>query len=635
MIAILKAEPPELPETVPYTLRKILGRCLEKEPLNRFQSARDLGFALLQVSVRSDAASGASATTRRPSLRLRRAFATVATAGLMALAVAAGHFLWHQPPPPSWHPVAIIGPEVAMTPRLSPDGHMLAFRTFEQGQSQVAVMKPESGNWFVLTHNRERGAVINASWSSDGTRIFFDRWTDVPKGVYSVPVLGGNEQLILEDAMCPQALPDGSLLLVRLNAQRELRLFRFWPDNGRLQEFPLKISAAGSSPRVFPNGREAVVSATLIGQGQSQANHLYAVDLSSGGVRRISTGWAFERSLHGLAMTRDGNSILAAPTPFQLATIPAHGNGLARNLLGLTNWISAIDTAQDGSIYIDQHYRPSDVVRFSAHGGPTEKITELPTVGLVGVMLLPDGRVVVGAPYVVNRFQLLVVEPQKPSMPMVNTSEGSRWPFTLVGPDEFAFVIGPNARRAIGLASVRTGRVIRRIPFEGEIEAIASTPDGKTLYYAVTDASRIGGTVWTVPSAGGPARKVHSGDTVAVDPAGRYLAILAMEAAGTHVVRMPLHGGTEQDIAVSGPYRPVPELGSNPIKDDRLLVPLCGPDLYFCGPGMIDLSTGRASRIPVNYPADFGLLSWTPDGLVIAAAQRNESTIWRFYPEAR
>jgi eukaryotic-like serine/threonine-protein kinase len=46
------------------------------------------------------------------------------------------------------------GSEMALNPRLSPDGHLLAFAAMVDGPTQVAVMKPESGNWAILTGYR-------------------------------------------------------------------------------------------------------------------------------------------------------------------------------------------------------------------------------------------------------------------------------------------------------------------------------------------------------------------------------------------------------------------------------------------------------------------------------------------------
>ena len=161
---------------------------------------------------------------------------------------------------PQWSGVLLGGPEMALNPRLSPDGNLIAFKAFDKALTQVAVMKPESGNWSILTHRRDRGVVQQVSWPPDGSLIYYDRATDVPLGVYSVPVLGGEEHLVLENATSPEALPDGSLLLSRVNARREGQVYRFWPETGRLKEFPLerpRYSAAACS-RIASGGKEAI-----------------------------------------------------------------------------------------------------------------------------------------------------------------------------------------------------------------------------------------------------------------------------------------------------------------------------------------------------------------------------------------
>jgi serine/threonine protein kinase len=95
MNAILKDDPPEL-ETEKLKLspglERIVHRCLEKEPSRRFQSARDVGFALEAIS----RASGASAvqpqplpTTERPRWA-RAAVLALLFVGLMGLAYFAG-----------------------------------------------------------------------------------------------------------------------------------------------------------------------------------------------------------------------------------------------------------------------------------------------------------------------------------------------------------------------------------------------------------------------------------------------------------------------------------------------------------------------------------------------------------------
>ena len=60
--AILREDPPPLtPEMgVPPQLERIVRRCLEKAPPNRFQSADDLAFALEAVTTDVDGGGGAS-----------------------------------------------------------------------------------------------------------------------------------------------------------------------------------------------------------------------------------------------------------------------------------------------------------------------------------------------------------------------------------------------------------------------------------------------------------------------------------------------------------------------------------------------------------------------------------------------
>src|SRR6185295_9080275 len=100
--------------------------------------------------------------------------------------------------------------------------------------SQVAVMRPSAGQWATLTKDRTRGGVVELAWAPDGSSIYFDRLRDVPRGIFRVSVLGGEPRLVLENASTPAPLPDGSLLAVRIDEQGRSRIYRFWPETGRL-----------------------------------------------------------------------------------------------------------------------------------------------------------------------------------------------------------------------------------------------------------------------------------------------------------------------------------------------------------------------------------------------------------------
>lgn len=65
MSAILSSEPAEICEANPSRLSRVVRRALEKSPTERFESARDLGFALEAVS---DADSASETMSDHPSI---------------------------------------------------------------------------------------------------------------------------------------------------------------------------------------------------------------------------------------------------------------------------------------------------------------------------------------------------------------------------------------------------------------------------------------------------------------------------------------------------------------------------------------------------------------------------------------
>ena len=111
--AILKEHPPDVtslrPDT-PVALDRVVRRCLEKSPASRFQSARDLVFALETLAIGSDATPAPS--TGQLSRRARWTMATL----LAAVVVAGAGILWwalprSQPPPqPAATPVPAADP---------------------------------------------------------------------------------------------------------------------------------------------------------------------------------------------------------------------------------------------------------------------------------------------------------------------------------------------------------------------------------------------------------------------------------------------------------------------------------------------------------------------------------------------
>lgn len=628
MTAILKQELPELPEAVPPGVREVVHHCVDKDPGSRFQSARDLSFALTAVSQSRTTSGGAPDLARAP--RRPRWILMTAAVGAMALAIAAFLLLAPPPPPTNWTGSLLGGPEVAFRPRPSPDGQLLAFYAIEDGYTQVGVMKPETGNWSMLTHSRRQGYVTNVAWAPDGSAIYYDRLTSVPKGIYSVPLLGGDEHLVFADAFRPEALPDGSLLAVKLNSNHEWQLFRFWPATGKVQDLPVAVVDAQESlanPRAFPDGKEALVDGAPLGK-EAAGMQLLAVDLATGATRPLAPGLPRGTGAPDFAVTRDGKSVLITREfgPFtRVFSVPAHGHGPAQTLFTATHEVWGVETAPDGSIYACVTDVPAELVSRPVDRDEAQTVARFPWVSDPdSIVVLPDGRVVMSVFYS-GRTRLIAVERGKNPVPMVTTTEETSIPATLAGQREIAFLIGPEPRGTIAFADIETGRITRRIaPGKGEIVSLAASPDGATAYLAA------GGAIWSIPSAGGAARKIRSGNRVVADRSGQALLISVLESPNMRLFRVPLNGAPASEIPADPSHSVTYQLLSpgswNP--DGRLLVSL--HDSWFSGPAVLDTSTGRIQPLPFDNGSDYGSLGWLPDGRIMALRVSLRSTLWRF-----
>ncbi len=214
--AIMERQPKPLPG-VPAPLSAAIQRCMAKDPDDRWQSARDLAGVLELAAKVSDTAPTVARTPKGALIAL-------AALALMATAAAAW-FATRKTPEQFWTGQPLGGSPLAIGPRVSPDGHTIAFQAMVDGQNQIAIMKPESGNWMVLTHQKDSGFNIAIDWSRDGSKLYFDRVTDSPQGIFSVPLLGGEPRLVLEAAGRPCVLADGSLVVRRVNARRDYQFF--------------------------------------------------------------------------------------------------------------------------------------------------------------------------------------------------------------------------------------------------------------------------------------------------------------------------------------------------------------------------------------------------------------------------
>jgi hypothetical protein len=143
--AILKEDPPPLSGVnlaVPPALERVVQRCLEKDPAERFESARDLAFALDALSMGAiGPASGPAAVT--PPRRWR----TIATAAAVVAALVAAFVLGR-----------------AMRPGSAGQPSTITQLTFERGVIRTARFAPDAET-----------IVYGARWGGNPLRMFVAR----------------------------------------------------------------------------------------------------------------------------------------------------------------------------------------------------------------------------------------------------------------------------------------------------------------------------------------------------------------------------------------------------------------------------------------------------------------------------
>jgi hypothetical protein len=627
MQAILRQDPPELPESVPAAIRQTVSCCLEKEPANRFQSAKDLSFALAHIGVQTGTVPSLARSVRWPH------WAPIVLAAA-ALGGVAGALLRPAQELPQWSGAMLGGPDMALNPRVSPDGHLLAFQAIDRGLTQVAVMKPESGNWSILTHRRDLGVIWQISWSPDGALIFYDRQTDALQGVYSVPLLGGEERLLLANAGSPEALPDGSLIVIRSNAGRRLQYFRFWPETGRLQDLPVFSETITSRlvARMRPGGKDAIIFGTTVDNPQPA---LFVLDLTSNALRRLTPAGYPVDGIRSFAVSHDGQSILAtraADAMVRLTSISIGAKLQERTLFTATSQIRQFDGGPDGSVYATISDRPADLIQISADSSASEKIASFPQVSYVHSMLaLPDGRFVVPVG-TTGRTRLMVAEKGKEPAPLINTAEETTAPTTMVGKAEIAFAIGAEPHQTIAVAEIASGRILRKIaPGKGVIDSITSSPDGHTLFFAA------GGAIWSVGASGGEAFKIAAGDSAIMAPSGTSLVVERIELDRIRLFHVRLDGGPEREIPTerSLPLMPRPLSPSAIDANGRLLVALLPRDSWFDPVAVLDTSTGRMTRVKADDLSDHQSSAWAPDGHIVTLQVALRAALWKFTPAGR
>jgi eukaryotic-like serine/threonine-protein kinase len=255
MSAILKEDPPELTATntkISPALDRVVRRCFEKKPEQRFQSASDLAFALEALSAVSGSSAAHAAVEEPVRARLRIGKPVMAALGVVILGIVAAAFWagtrWASAPQPVFQELTFRRGTINGA-AFAPDGQTFVYAAAWEGKPfqlfTTTPQGPESRSLDVNLGDQPNLFTV----SRKGELAFSSRGPDKQPMLQVVPLAGGAPRQVAENVTSADWSPDGTQLAVVRNQGGKYRI-----------EYPIgkvlyATTSAVTNLRVSPDGK--------------------------------------------------------------------------------------------------------------------------------------------------------------------------------------------------------------------------------------------------------------------------------------------------------------------------------------------------------------------------------------------
>jgi serine/threonine-protein kinase len=432
LAAVLTRDPDwsALPPAAPASLRRLLRRCLDREPRNRLRDIGDARFILSRLELGDrDEAEAAEGGTRNAIPAWRRALPwTLAT--VLAVAV-----LWARlpsAPDSATAPVRVVPLDLGAEPILlrlgasavlSPDGQRLAWVSGAREQARISVRALDGLQ--VRTLAGTEGS-FDPVFSPDGQEIAYFAQGSLQK----ISFQGGAPTRIAETGD-PRGLAWADAGFLVFNRDVSAGLFKVSAAGGAAERLTTPDAATGERshrwPVVLPGSRRVIFLAQRFGQAYDEAT-LELLDLESGARTVLHRGGSYprlgpggellfvrDRGLWGARLAADASRVIGEPQRLidEVAYAVWSGGG-------------QFDVAREGTLVYSLGASDEAVRMAWAAPGRSEQQLLVAEPGFYYTpRLSPDGRRVAYHVYTGGRSDLWIVE----------TTTGSRRRLTFGGRD--------------------------------------------------------------------------------------------------------------------------------------------------------------------------------------------------------
>jgi Tol biopolymer transport system component len=534
LASVLRQEVPwdALPASTPASLRRLLRRCLERDPKRRL---RDIGDVWLEEASEERNAPRAG-DDRVPRRSPWYALAWIASVVLAAAVAAVAAWTARTPTDPPARRFAIVTEDGAPPTEasISPDGRFVAYAT----AGKVWLQRLTDASAGVVPGSDQGRSLF---WSPDGAWLGFQARSQL----WKIAVSGGSAPIAIARVAADFTvvgsaawLADGRILFVTGTSA----LYEVSADGGTPKiVLPLDPKDADfHQVRALPDGNTVMFIVHPV-----DVNAPYGIDAFDGRTRkRVFTSTLifspdYATSGH-LLFVKDGDAWAVA---FDKAKLETRGEPFA-----LEAKVSALSVAADGTLVMlpGGAGGPQDLVWLDRTGKPSASLSAV-TASIGGMRVSPDGSQAVASVTADGNADLwLFATTRLAEQRLTREADADTSPAWVSSGRAIAYVCADKVcvRRV-------DGGTERQVLFDGPVYGVAATMDGASLVLHRPGTRSLSDVfVMDVPAAGAPSSRAPARPVIAaerqqrrsdVSPDGQYIAYESNETGRyeIYVARFP------------------------------------------------------------------------------------------------